>query len=277
MELIQGSEGVVSPVAMPSTSKHRKVGSSLRKVLGRKRKRLTKPIVQVDRRSEKFNQFLRDKFIETAKKYIGVPYKKSLLGPTDPNYNAPLFLDCCGLVKKVVLDLQKYFGFKIGKWNQSYQYDTLPRSLSFEEMKPGDLVFYQGKYCDKTKRNQIHHMTHVEIFLGGETGESTIGARYKTGTIQIFDSYKFESKTWDLTRYHFKSIDTWIEGICKSFCGTHRWGRFKKKKNKGTTESSENKASSKPPTTATQGIPKTTSATQISARKFNLTQEQKKN
>jgi len=131
MELIQGSEGVVSPVAMPSTSKHRKVGSSLRKVLGRKRKRLTKPIVQVDRRSEKFNQFLRDKFIETAKKYIGVPYKKSynrgreidliissLLEPTDPNYNAPLFLDCCGLVKKVVLDLQKYFGFKIGKWNQ---------------------------------------------------------------------------------------------------------------------------------------------------------------
>ena len=58
-------------------------------------------------------------------------------------------------------------------------------------------------------------MTHVEIFLGGETGESTIASRRKTGTVQIFDSYKFESTTWSLKKYHFKSIDTWIEGICR--------------------------------------------------------------
>ena len=74
---------------------------------------------------------------------------------------------------------------------------------------------YRIKLSITKKKNQIHHMTHVEIFLGGETGESTIGARYKTGTIEIFDSYKFESKTWELSKYHFKSIDTWIEGICK--------------------------------------------------------------
>jgi len=229
-----------------ASSKYRRGVSSLRKKLNQKRKKLT-PVI-FDRKSESFNQFLRNKVIETAKKYIGVPYKKSLLEPTDPNYNAPLFLDCCGLVKRVVLDLRRYFGFKIGRWNQSYQYDTLPRSLSFEELKPGDLIFYQGKYYDKTKKNQIHHMTHVEIFLGGETGESTIGARYKTGTIQIFDSYKFDSKTWELSKYHFKSIDIWIQGICKSFCGTHRWARFKRKKNKDS-ENTKSTESSPPPIT----------------------------
>lgn len=58
-------------------------------------------------------------------------------------------------------------------------------------------------------------MTHVEIFLGGPTGENTIGARYKTGTVQVFDSYKFESKTWNLTKYHFKSLDTWVGGVSR--------------------------------------------------------------
>jgi hypothetical protein len=32
--------------------------------------------VQVDRKSPEFKQQLREKFIETAKKYIGVPYAK---------------------------------------------------------------------------------------------------------------------------------------------------------------------------------------------------------
>ncbi len=72
METIEGSEeqNSTSPTI-------RKTGRSFRKVIAQKRRKVTKPIVQIDRRSEKFNQFLRDKFIETAKKYIGVPYKKS--------------------------------------------------------------------------------------------------------------------------------------------------------------------------------------------------------
>jgi hypothetical protein len=57
-------------------------------------------------------------------------------------------------------------------------------------------------------------MTHVEIFLGGPTGEQTIGARFSTGTIQIFESYKFESKKWYDAKFHFKSIDTWLRGHC---------------------------------------------------------------
>ena len=58
-------------------------------------------------------------------------------------------------------------------------------------------------------------MTHVEIYLGGETGESTIGSRWKRGVVSIFDSYKFESKTWYDVKYHYKSIDTWLQGIKK--------------------------------------------------------------
>lgn len=64
--------------------------------------------------------------METAKKYIGVPYKKSFHKEGDPLYDSPLFLDCCGLVRQVVFDLRSDFGFALGKWNQAYQFDVLP-------------------------------------------------------------------------------------------------------------------------------------------------------
>lgn len=35
-------------------------------------------------------------------------------------FNAPLFLDCCGLIRKVLRDLKEDFGFEIGPWNQAY-------------------------------------------------------------------------------------------------------------------------------------------------------------
>jgi len=38
-----------------------------------------------------------------------------------PYHNAPLFLDCCGLVRRVLLDLKDDFGFKVGGGNQAYQ------------------------------------------------------------------------------------------------------------------------------------------------------------
>ena len=36
-------------------------------------------------------------------------------------YHASLFLDCCGLIRKVLGDLKTEIGFEIGPWNQSYQ------------------------------------------------------------------------------------------------------------------------------------------------------------
>ena len=38
-----------------------------------------------------------------------------------PEYDSPLFLDCCALVRRVLFDLKDDFGFKIGAWNQAYQ------------------------------------------------------------------------------------------------------------------------------------------------------------
>ena len=120
-------------------------------------------------RTEEFKAVLRQKFIDGAKRYLGVPYHIRYKKEEDPV--APLYLDCCGLVRKVLQDLQEDFGFIIGKWNQAYQMDTLPIVLKPEELKPGDLVFYEGTYNSDRAKSQKHDNVHVEIFLGGETGK----------------------------------------------------------------------------------------------------------
>lgn len=78
-----------------------------------------------------------------------------------PHYNAPLYLDCCGLVRQVLLDLKEEFGFTIGPWNQAYMYDTLPIDLGgTADMKPGDLVFVSAIYNNpKCKYFQSYGMS----------------------------------------------------------------------------------------------------------------------
>ena len=120
-------------------------------------------------RSEAAKDELRSKFVEQAKKYIGVPYAERYKAPEAPI--APLYLDCCALVRKAVQDLQEDFGFVIGRWNQCYQMDTLPIVIEQHQLKPGDLIFYEGIFNSNRSRPQKHNNVHVEIFLGGETGE----------------------------------------------------------------------------------------------------------
>ena len=172
-------------------------------------------------RSEAFKDALRAKFIDAAKRYLGVPYALRFKAETDEV--APLYLDCCALVRQAVQDLQEDFGFVIGRWNQAYQMDTLPIVLKQEELKPGDLIFYEGIYNSNRSKPQKHNNVHVEIFLGGETGEETIGSRYHRGKVSIFPSFKFKSTTWDLVQYHFRSLDTWLDGNCRSCCPEHPW------------------------------------------------------
>lgn len=81
---------------------------------------------QVDRQNPQFKQQLREKFVATAKKYIGVPYGRKFHQPGDPLYDAPLYLDCCALIRQTVFDLRQEFGYTLAKWNQSYQFDLLP-------------------------------------------------------------------------------------------------------------------------------------------------------
>ena len=68
----------------------------------------------------------------------------------DEEYYSPRFLDCCGLVRRVMKDLRKEFGFSLGPWNQGYMYDLLPIEYSDpSSMNPGDLVFVEGAYYNE--------------------------------------------------------------------------------------------------------------------------------
>jgi hypothetical protein len=67
-------------------------------------------------RPQEFKDKLRAKFLERAKTYIGIPYAQKYQPEDAPEL--PLYLDCCGLVRQVMKDLQDEFGFAMGKWNQ---------------------------------------------------------------------------------------------------------------------------------------------------------------
>lgn len=70
-------------------------------------------------------------------------------------------------------------------------------------------------------KQQKHNMVHVEIWLGD--GNKTIGARWQKGVVEIHNSYQYVSKSYHSMKYHFRSIDTWLNGICKSHCTEHLW------------------------------------------------------
>ena len=77
---------------------------------------------------------LRMKFIAELKKYLGVPYAKRYFTPEDPEYESPIFLDCCGLVRRVLWNLQYLFGFRIGKLNNFKTCQLLYLDFSFHSM-----------------------------------------------------------------------------------------------------------------------------------------------
>jgi len=77
-------------------------------------------------------------------------------------------------------------------------------------MRPGDIIFYSAKLFDKKGRVHAHQMVHVEVFV---SGTQSIGARRKGGVVQQFDNFRFESKRFYDTVYHFRSLDTWLDGI----------------------------------------------------------------
>ncbi|KAA0172707.1 hypothetical protein FNF27_05807 [Cafeteria roenbergensis] len=175
-------------------------------------------------RSDDEKQALREKFLARCRHYLGVPYKKRYFDEGTPEYESPIFLDCCGLVRRVMWDLQEDFGFRLGGWNQAYQWDTLADAEVSDpsQLKPGDLVFYAGDYTRPSAKQQKFRMVHVEVWLGGETGEATLGARWKKGKVSEFPSYKFESSSWGNVEMHFCSLEPWLRGECMPK-HTHMW------------------------------------------------------
>lgn len=183
------------------------------------------------------SELLRQMFIDQALSYIGTPYIRSSasLGkascrqlPSRLKTAAPvpgahdkwnLALDCSGLVRQCLVDLQRYFGFCVGGWNQAYQFDTLPIEVSsIQGLAPGDLIFISGKYFDETRTAKPHDMTHVEIYFPFKSRGSTqtIGSRHRHGCVQVHPDFRFESKTYYDMQYHFRSIETWLQGTCTS-------------------------------------------------------------
>ena len=218
------------------------------KQIARKRAEKEKAQAQAELRRKtdpEFQAELRRKFVEGCRGYLGLPYSKrvalKLCEEGDPDLDAELYLDCCGLVRRVLRDLAEDFGFTIGPWNQAYQWETLPILLKGpEEMEPGDLIFTSGSYFDKNRKRQRHGMTHVEVFIGGETGEATIGSRKvemiplgdprydeldtgglatgdatKLGHVSEHPTYKFRSLAYSSDTYYFCSIKPWLEGDCR--------------------------------------------------------------
>jgi len=79
----------------------------------------------------------------------------------------------------------------VGAWNQAYQFSTLPKKLDFSEVKPGDLLFVEGKYFKGRKKPQKGDIVHVEMYLGSEYGsgpESTLSSRDHYGCVEVHDS-----------------------------------------------------------------------------------------
>ena len=168
---------------------------------------------------------LRIKFVEQCKKYMGVPYHPSYhKDPSSPYHGAPLYLDCCGLTRRALQDLAEDFGFVIGPGNQAYQFETCPEEVAEADLKPGDLIFTAGTYFKEGKKPQKHDMVHIEVFIGGgESGLQTIGARRQTGVVEILPSYKFESKSYKITKQYLRSLDTWLSGKCAPLLDPKYW------------------------------------------------------
>lgn len=161
---------------MPPRQRHAKTKRKKRPKLTKPTPQTGKPFDEKGNRSQEYKDWLRQKFIRQCEKYLGVPYAKRYRDKSDPLYSSPIFLDCCALVRKAVNDLRKDFGFKLGPGNQCYQYDTCPVDLKKEDLKPGDLIFYSAKYYNP-KTIIKHDMVHIEVFLGGKSGEKSLGSR----------------------------------------------------------------------------------------------------
>lgn len=194
---------------------------------------------QVSKQSSAAKARLRASFVERALSYIGAPYHRRYF-PDLPEDT--LFLDCCGLVRRVLRDLAPDFGFLVGGWNQAYQLDTLPTARSRDELVPGDLVFWSGDFLNPRHKAYKFNCVHVEIYLGsraecqeklgldvpqleGVPGtNATLGSR-TAGRVQVHETFENKPSTlYTVTDVFFRSIDEWLGGVCEP--RQYAWGNI---------------------------------------------------
>eukprot|EP00392_Amoebophrya_sp_AT5.2_P014658 g14819.t1 len=164
---------------------------------------------------------LRAKWVAQLKKYLGVPYAKRYYPAEDypEDYERGDFLDCCGILRQASADLEGEWGWKLGRWNQTYQFALSPKGFpaansmndnydiaSEQELKPGDLIFYEAEYHDQWRKPQHWNITHIEVYLGPE--KQTIGSRWKQ-RVSLHETYElgtdeFPSQLWTVKKFHFR-------------------------------------------------------------------------
>ncbi|CAD7936627.1 unnamed protein product [Amoebophrya sp. A120] len=146
------------------------------------------------------------------------PYAKRYY-PADEypqDYERGDFLDCCGLLRQASADLENEWGWKLGRWNQTYQFALCPADASItseKDLKPGDLIFYEATYHDAWRKAQHWNITHIEVYLGPD--KQTIGSRWKQ-RVSLHDTYElgtddFPSKLWTVHKFHYRSLEPWLD------------------------------------------------------------------
>ena len=66
-------------------------------------------------------------------------------------------------------------------------------------------------------------MVHIEVYLGGENPMRSIGSRTSINEVSYHDNFKFVAANYGNIKYHYRSLDTWLDGVCKSWCPDHTW------------------------------------------------------
>jgi hypothetical protein len=211
------------------------------------------PPVNQNQKTELEKTAMRGRFVAALETLVqqGVPYPPILGECTDPKVvaearrqkDADEVLDCAQFVRRAFeMAQEEANGTGAGDgaggkqqvpfpWapprgkNQVVQFLYAGEVIEAEqELRPGDLIFYEGSYLSQDgkrgKKPKLFDIVHVEVVAavhrndgGGEIARvESFGSRLGDRAAR-HSSYKAESKAWEIARYHFRSLEPWMEGV----------------------------------------------------------------
>eukprot|EP00930_Biecheleria_cincta_P096253 TRINITY_DN88127_c0_g1_i1.p1 TRINITY_DN88127_c0_g1~~TRINITY_DN88127_c0_g1_i1.p1 ORF type:complete len:215 (+),score=31.24 TRINITY_DN88127_c0_g1_i1:28-645(+) len=98
------------------------------------------------------------------------------------------------------------------------------RKYGFEPTRRGDLIFYQGIWKHRPESRQ--KIVHVEVFLGYQNGEDTVGSLNSSACprtwgrsgVQQFENYRCEeTDMFKVTKSWFCSLQPWLQYSQENF------------------------------------------------------------